>query len=71
MKCLSFCLLCISMTTVMSGCEIGRSFLSMSSDSPTPFIGIDLIPRKKQVAPLKISGKKDEAGTVQNAFYSR
>ncbi len=35
------------------GCEIGRSWFSMSSDSPSPWFGIDLMPRRRtsQTAP--------------------
>jgi hypothetical protein len=30
-----------------SGCEVGRSWFSMSSDSPSPWFGFDLLPRRK------------------------
>ncbi len=30
----------------MSGCEIGRSHFQMNSNSPSPFFGIDLMPRR-------------------------
>lgn len=30
-----------------SGCEIGRSWFSMNSDSPMPFFGFDLMPRRR------------------------
>lgn len=33
--------------TTFSGCEVGRSFFQMSSDSPVPFFGVDLMPRRK------------------------
>ncbi len=35
------------------GCEIGRSWFSMSSDSPSPWLGIDLLPKRRtsQVTP--------------------
>lgn len=29
------------------GCEVGRSWFSMSSDSPMPWFGVDLLPRRK------------------------
>ena len=35
--------LCVS----FSGCEFGRSHFQMNSNSPTPFFGIDLLPRRK------------------------
>ncbi len=46
-------LVCVCLTSC--GCEIGRSWFTMSSDSPTPFMGIDLLPRRKtsQLAPAK------------------
>lgn len=31
---------------LLSGCELGRSHFQMNSNSPTPFFGIDLIPRR-------------------------
>lgn len=31
---------------LLSGCEIGRSHFQMNSNSPTPFFGIDLMPRR-------------------------
>lgn len=30
-----------------AGCEVGRSWFSMSSDSPMPWFGVDLMPRRK------------------------
>lgn len=30
----------------LSGCEVGRSHFQMNSNSPSPFFGIDLIPRR-------------------------
>ncbi len=30
-----------------SGCEFGRSHFQMNSNSPMPFFGIDLVPRRK------------------------
>ncbi|RLS56331.1 MAG: hypothetical protein DWH91_07045 [Planctomycetota bacterium] len=33
--------------STLSGCEVGRSFFQMSSDSPVPFFGVDLMPRRK------------------------
>lgn len=36
-----------------SGCEVGHSWFSMSSDSPMPWFGFDLMPRRRttQVLP--------------------
>ena len=31
---------------LLSGCELGRSHFQMNSNSPTPFFGIDLMPRR-------------------------
>lgn len=30
-----------------SGCEVGRSWFSMSSDSSMPWFGVDLMPRRR------------------------
>lgn len=30
----------------LSGCELGRSHFQMNSNSPSPFFGIDLMPRR-------------------------
>ena len=37
--------LCVCLTCC--GCEIGRQHFQMNSNSPTPFFGIDLMPRRK------------------------
>ncbi len=37
--------LCVCLTC--SGCEIGRQHFQMNSNSPSPFFGIDLMPRRK------------------------
>jgi len=32
---------------LVPGCEVGRSWFSMSSDSPSPWFGFDLMPRRR------------------------
>ena len=41
----------------LSGCELGRTMFQYSSNSSSPWVGIDLLPRKKKKA-TKISHKK-------------
>ncbi len=41
----------------LSGCEVGRTMFQYSSGSSSPWVGIDLLPRKKKSA-TKISHKK-------------
>lgn len=35
-----------------AGCEVDRSFFHMDSNSPSPFFGFDLIPRRRSSAAL-------------------
>jgi len=35
------------LATACSGCELGHSFFHMDSNSPNPFFGFDLVPRRK------------------------
>jgi hypothetical protein len=39
-------LIALLLTTLASGCELGRKTFYMDSNSPNPFFGIDLIPRR-------------------------
>ncbi len=41
--------------TGLSGCELGRTMFQYSSGSGSPWVGIDLLPRKKKKSPTKIS----------------
>ncbi len=43
------CLACV----VVSGCELARPNFQMNSNSPTPFFGIDLIPRRSTTSIAK------------------
>ncbi|HCS52001.1 hypothetical protein [Rubinisphaera sp.] len=40
----------LSVILVMSGCEVGRTMFQHSSGQSSPWLGIDLIPRKKKVS---------------------
>ncbi len=41
-------LLAIALTiSTTSGCELGRTMFSMSSDSPMPMLGFNLLPKRK------------------------
>jgi hypothetical protein len=44
---LSRLLATLAVCATCSGCEIGRQHFQMNSNSPTPFFGIDLMPRRK------------------------
>jgi hypothetical protein len=35
---------------VCSGCEVGHSWFNMSSDSPMPWFGFDLMPRRRSTS---------------------
>ena len=35
-----------------AGCEVDRSFFHMDSNSPSPFFGFDLVPRRRSSAAL-------------------
>ena len=35
-----------------AGCELDRSFFHMDSNSPSPFFGFDLVPRRRSSASL-------------------
>ena len=37
----------LAVCATCSGCEVGRQHFQMNSNSPTPFFGIDLLPRRK------------------------
>lgn len=47
-----------------SGCELGHSFFHMDSNSPNPFFGFDLVPRRKTTsfAPPRGDGTFQLAG---------
>jgi len=40
-------LCCLLTFLITPGCEIGRSWMSMNSDSPSPFFGFDLLPKRR------------------------
>ena len=40
----------LSLILIMSGCEVGRTMFQHSSGQSSPWLGIDLIPRKKKVS---------------------
>ncbi len=50
-----------------SGCELGNSFFHMDSNSPSPFFGFDLIPRRKttSLAPPRDSDSFRLAGGIE------
>jgi len=49
-----------------SGCEVGHSWFSMSSDSPMPWFGFDLMPRRKTTQVLP-SHRRDSSATYEVA----
>ena len=55
------------------GCEFGRQHFQMNSNSPTPFFGIDLLPRRKTtsiVSPLtgqQLASTAAVAGEIETA----
>lgn len=57
-------LLAVAMT-LCSGCESGRQWFQMSSDSPMPFFGFDLLPRRSSTR--SISAGSDDELTIQTA----
>ena len=44
-------LLLMSMST--SGCQVGRTFFQMDSNSPSPFMGVDLLPNLSKKSPTE------------------
>ncbi|TWT64200.1 hypothetical protein [Rubinisphaera italica] len=42
----------LSIILVTSGCEVGRTMFQHSSGQSSPWLGIDLIPRKKKVSSI-------------------
>lgn len=54
--------LVLSMST--SGCQIGRTFFHMDSNSPSPFMGFDLLPKRDRTSPTEgVSRFQDEVVT--------
>ncbi len=49
----------------LSGFETGRQWFQMSSDSPIPFFGFDLLPRRSSTRPIN-AGSGDEI-SIQTA----
>ena len=47
MTAVSRMLVVVAACSVVSGCELGRSTFQMNSNSPMPFFGFDLLPRRK------------------------
>ncbi len=61
-----------------SGCEFGRQWFQMSSDSPMPFFGIDLLPRRSSTRPINAGSDDtisiqtaDDRGSNRTAFEPR
>ncbi len=44
--------LLLSVVLVTSGCEVGRTMFQYGSGQSSPWLGIDLIPRKKKVSSI-------------------
>ncbi len=55
----------LSLLLLCSGCESGRQWFQMSSDSPMPFFGFDLLPRRSSTRPIG-AGSDDEI-SIQTA----
>ncbi len=53
--------------TGLSGCELGRTMFQFSSGSSSPWVGIDLLPRKKKKTTTKISHKKTATSGSQKS----
>ena len=49
----------IILVLMSSGCEVGSRWFSMSSDSPMPWLGFDLLPRRKTTQILPHSQPQD------------
>lgn len=60
--------LCVS----FSGCEFGRSHFQMNSNSPTPFFGIDLLPRRKttSIATPPVGQQMASAAAVSGEIHT-
>ncbi|WP_437204321.1 hypothetical protein [Planctomicrobium sp. SH664] len=45
-----------------SGCEVGRTWGTMNSNSPMPFLGVDLLPRRKtsQLTPPQVHDRNSQ-----------
>ncbi|WP_437187475.1 hypothetical protein SH668x_000871 [Planctomicrobium sp. SH668] len=55
-----------------SGCEIGNRWFSMSSDSPSPWFGFDLVPKKRSTTQvLPHSQAEFESGRYVSSRNSR
>ncbi len=62
-----FALLMFSvLLTGLSGCEVGRTMFQYSSGSSSPWVGIDLLPRKKKKT-TKISHRKKVASSSRQS----
>jgi hypothetical protein len=61
------------LTISTSGCEVGHSWFSMSSDSPSPWFGFDLMPRRRtsQLAPYEMDHRVKVAKTPQHRGNER
>ncbi len=45
----------------MSGCQVGRTFFQMDSNTPVPFMGVDLLPKRDRSSPTEgVSRFQDE-----------
>ncbi|MCA9074886.1 MAG: hypothetical protein KDA93_07635 [Planctomycetaceae bacterium] len=40
-------------STNLSGCQLGRTFFHMDSNSPSPFMGFDLLPKPNRTSPTE------------------
>ncbi|SFI19519.1 hypothetical protein [Planctomicrobium piriforme] len=65
------CLLVALLLATASGCEVGHSWFSMSSDSPSPWFGFDLLPRRRtsQVMP-RMPGERDTSSSAKNTIQT-
>ena len=45
--------LLLLMSVSQSGCQVGRTFFQMDSDSPAPFFGMDLLSKRRETSPIK------------------
>jgi len=55
-----FCWMPVVLLLACSGCEVGHRWFSMSSDSPMPWFGFDLMPRRKTTTQILTPGRGEE-----------
>lgn len=68
----------LALLMLSSGCEFGRQWFQISSDSPMPFFGFDLLPRRSSTRPINAGSEDaisiqtaDDRGHVRTAFEPR